>query len=438
MTIKYNKQITKPKLQKINNYAQQWKQADHYHEYCSLSDSINSYDYRKLSPGQVAQILTNSAKLSRPFSLIRIGDGEGRLISSNYTELDSNLCDFQCQWWFGRTITKYEKQALSQLLDDGIANSDLIGIPGLQSICNEIPEGTSSNQKIPANPMGRILLFRRYGDLLNRKLLTSACIHQSLNQSGWLIPFLQRFKVNGFIGYSNKLATLLKANYGLESFTFFQIPGESQCHGKYETDHYPHIFHTVCNEISKISTFGIYLVAGGVLGKYYCSKIKECGGLAIDIGSVADDWTQEGRFSFKANSQNNQAQGDIEPSEETKPRKLSTKPENLARQSFRKGRLLDKKDRKINQSLLMYQNSLLLHSSEKTLNKRQLSKLLRCIINHPAMQEPRPISKYLLPIIYDVLNHPQSTSNDFKKIKQLHWLDELKFISKEINNPKLK
>lgn len=433
MTIKNNQQTAEPKLQIINNFARSWKQTGHHHEYCSLSDSINSHDYRKLRPGQVAQILMNSAKLSRPFSLIRIGDGEGKLISSNYTELDDNLCDSQCQWWFGRTITKYEKQALSQLLDDGIANSDLIGIPGLQSICNDIPEGSSSKQKIPANSMGRILLFRRYGDLLNRKLLTSACIHQSLNQSGWLIPFLQRFKVKGFIGYSKKLATVLKANYGLESFTFFQIPGESQCHGKYETDHYPHVFHTVCNEISKISTFGIYLVAGGVLGKYYCSKIKEFGGLAIDIGSVADDWTQEGRFSFKANSPNNQAQAEIKPSEETKPSKLSTKPENLARQSLKKGRLLDKEDRKVNQSLLMYQNSLLLHSYEKTLNKRQLSKLLRCIINHPAMQEPRPIGKYLLPIIHDVLNYPQPASHYFKNIKQLHWLDELKCINEEIN-----
>jgi hypothetical protein len=34
----------------------------------------------------------------------------------------------------------------------------------------------------------------------------------------------------------------------------------------------------------------LFLVAGGLLGKIYCDRIKRSGGVAIDIGSLIDAW----------------------------------------------------------------------------------------------------------------------------------------------------
>jgi hypothetical protein len=34
----------------------------------------------------------------------------------------------------------------------------------------------------------------------------------------------------------------------------------------------------------------LYLVAGGLLGKLYCDRIKRSGGVAVDIGALIDGW----------------------------------------------------------------------------------------------------------------------------------------------------
>ena len=34
----------------------------------------------------------------------------------------------------------------------------------------------------------------------------------------------------------------------------------------------------------------VFLVAGGLLGKIYCHRIRELGGIALDIGALADAW----------------------------------------------------------------------------------------------------------------------------------------------------
>ena len=34
----------------------------------------------------------------------------------------------------------------------------------------------------------------------------------------------------------------------------------------------------------------VFLVAGGLLGKIYCDRIRELGGIALDIGALADAW----------------------------------------------------------------------------------------------------------------------------------------------------
>lgn len=33
-----------------------------------------------------------------------------------------------------------------------------------------------------------------------------------------------------------------------------------------------------------------FVVAGGLLGKIYCERIRELGGIALDIGALADAW----------------------------------------------------------------------------------------------------------------------------------------------------
>jgi hypothetical protein len=100
------------------------------------------------------------------------------------------------------------------------------------------------------------------------------------------------------------LASFLTQTYGLASRQEFIIPGEhayielfstaseSESLVDYrssEEPFYPIVFEAVCDAIDPLPG-EIYLVGAGILGKIFCNIIKERGGIALDIGSMADYW----------------------------------------------------------------------------------------------------------------------------------------------------
>jgi hypothetical protein len=57
-----------------------------------------------------------------------------------------------------------------------------------------------------------------------------------------------------------------------------------------DSKHYPEHFARICAQIMEQRPGTVYLVAAGLLGKYYCHLAKVNDGISIDIGSVADIW----------------------------------------------------------------------------------------------------------------------------------------------------
>ena len=57
----------------------------------------------------------------------------------------------------------------------------------------------------------------------------------------------------------------------------------------------------------------IFLVAAGLLGKVYCARIHELGGIAIDIGSLADGWMGYGRDTRPGQFKGNEADWVLPP-----------------------------------------------------------------------------------------------------------------------------
>jgi hypothetical protein len=56
----------------------------------------------------------------------------------------------------------------------------------------------------------------------------------------------------------------------------------------------------LCQSLRSVRAGELYLVAAGIVGKIYCDMIKSLGGVAIDIGSVADLWMDVPSRHFNA------------------------------------------------------------------------------------------------------------------------------------------
>lgn len=57
--------------------------------------------------------------------------------------------------------------------------------------------------------------------------------------------------------------------------------------------HFPDVYEGVIARLSRPHAGRVFLVAGGILGKFYAHVIRRHGGIAVDVGSVADAWVRK-------------------------------------------------------------------------------------------------------------------------------------------------
>jgi hypothetical protein len=98
----------------------------------------------------------------------------------------------------------------------------------------------------------------------------------------------------GCIGPHPDLAARLARRHGIPTHREYLVPGEARLPSAARVGssepHFPDRFRTVMSELTVPRPGAVFLVAAGLLGKIYCHRIRHLGGIAIDIGSIADAW----------------------------------------------------------------------------------------------------------------------------------------------------
>ena len=76
-----------------------------------------------------------------------------------------------------------------------------------------------------------------------------------------------------------------------EHVRFHAVPEQAHLsHARRDTGHYPDRYRSLLAELENVRPGTLYLVAAGMLSKIYCDVVRGAGGVAVDIGSVADLW----------------------------------------------------------------------------------------------------------------------------------------------------
>ena len=232
---------------------------------------------------QIVETLRHAHAMQRPFSLIRLGDGEGLFLCgerhdlggaiANGTRIDST---FQAH---GNRLDEATYKALLERFCQAIAGSDLVGIPDLEQ-CRHGPEFMST-----------------VADGLLRHFPAAALnnVRPRLLNGGWhLHNFLLQhdaYRREPFLTVAAVIAPSLPPALQHLATSSFLIPGElNRREDAFGSEaHYPVIYLRVLAWIEQTIRPGmLVLVAAGILGKIYCHAICEQGGIAIDVGSVLD------------------------------------------------------------------------------------------------------------------------------------------------------
>jgi len=253
-----------------------------------------------------------SRKLQRrePFSLIRLGDGEGALLALNELSTEEDREYFQRH--FGPQENLLGKiWRLQSWLTTSIQDADIIGVRddvvGVNFPCihNELPHNEFLREfrtrfnlrppdlRLPYEAARRIALLScalAKIEFNRNQKFCSAWAHYGLQRSGALANLISMQNHVGLISCRKELPKILASSFGVD-VDFYHIPCMFKDTPKSlaPTNQFDRLEELLETGFKK-SRGILYLVGEGLFGKVYCSHIKKQGGVALDLGSLLDAW----------------------------------------------------------------------------------------------------------------------------------------------------
>ncbi|MGH6876441.1 MAG: hypothetical protein ACREHV_03570 [Rhizomicrobium sp.] len=247
----------------------------------------------------LAQRIGGLIAAGRPASCLRLGDGEGNILGAcdrqfrNLQRLSAQkAAEMHLGKWFPASVLQFWKDATFA----AIGNADIIGVP-CEGRIEQLYRNLRNHKQVAGfdirGACGTINALRYAHACLSgaspRRIVTNCWFHRDL------LPYYPGILGNrcriGLISCHPELPMKLRSAFAVKQVDFFQIPGQISNTGRRPPcGHYPDRFEAIMEELKTLKRGQIVLVAAGILGKIYCNGIKERGGIALDIGSVADVW----------------------------------------------------------------------------------------------------------------------------------------------------
>ena len=246
---------------------------------------------------------------ARATSVLRLGDGEGMILAKPTPT--QKILWAHVYVHFGPQITSGQINSLANMLACAIESADVVGVRN--DILNV--EFHADHFKLPDDEFLRrfqasfklrpVEIDLSYNDALRLAwihqylstqqfregtLFSSAWSHFQLSSSGMLVKIIREQERVGLISSKVELANELEKHLNI-SVDFYRVP-ELYSDAVNGTDrvHFPDEFDRTMQSLQVNFPGELFLVGAGVCGKIYCNRIKELGGIALDIGAVCDAW----------------------------------------------------------------------------------------------------------------------------------------------------
>lgn len=254
----------------------------HIHKAQDLLNSSRGVDFSGLG-----SMIMHAIAERKPFSFLRMGDGEGRFVSdiSKYPIHEAESCEIAKRIWFWNSRVFPSKLFFDQLRASYIS-ADVVGVNPPFRIELEL-------RNLPIGYIGVTMGNKFIIDNLNQSnsRLTENWALQLLEKKGFFADLCQTAPDITLICPHASIKSFFLNKYN-KSVDHIQIPAEDNPYEKISSindPHYPDVFNRTIERI-KESRSGVYLIAGGVYAKIYCEAARRSGAVAIDVGSLMDAW----------------------------------------------------------------------------------------------------------------------------------------------------
>jgi hypothetical protein len=232
----------------------------------------------------------------QPASLIRLGDADGNVLMhclGGHSALNEYCLHKISNIYFGNKNLMLDEHAFfAHTVIEAMRHADVIGGPERSSMERSF---ITAYPDLDVRGMCGIRGVYNYVAAhaaefpFDEKIWTSNWFSRSLLPHYFSLLKGQKFL--GLITCYAELGPLIQARTEASEVGSLLVPMQASIANlHHDIGQYSEVYHEILQKINPPFRGAVYIVAAGILSKSYCTTIKERGGIAIDIGSVADIW----------------------------------------------------------------------------------------------------------------------------------------------------
>jgi len=238
-----------------------------------------------VSRDQVVQLVLAWVHDKTPAAVVRFGEGEGRLLIADPADPESmTVAANKLKRQTGRKYDASEVLAVKSLVANAFDEADVLGIRGSASFQDEHKMWV---ERIEQAFESRVAAGRR-------PAYVSHCLLN--NHLRDALPELLKDQEQVSIISCRDLGPRIHTEHGVRDVKVYQVPSqyivravddeyEAALHG---VPMWPDFYHRLREEITVRRPGEIFLIGAGLFGKDLCIRVRELGGIALDLGSCLD------------------------------------------------------------------------------------------------------------------------------------------------------
>jgi hypothetical protein len=239
----------------------------------------------KLSRRQTVRLVSRHVAERRPIAVVRFGEGEARLLGADPADPASTKAAIKklCRQT-GLSFTLEEMLEVRALVLSALDEADVVGLFTSASFAEEHRE------------LGQ-LIEAVYAERVARGRKPAHLAHSLLNNDiRDALPALLAGQRRLSVVSCRDIGPKLEADHGIPDVAVHQIPSQyvvRDVDGAYEAalhdvPIWPDFYRRLHDEIAVRERGEIFLIGAGLFGKSLCIRVRELGGIALDMGSTLD------------------------------------------------------------------------------------------------------------------------------------------------------
>ncbi len=250
-----------------------------------------SLDHSRISVAALAKEIIDSIQCVRPYSFLRLGDGEGAFLipkngSYSFKMLGENARRYFARRWYGSDDSGIlgRLTTLASELPGVISRGSTVGCPQPSWCKHEVENGNIRGISCCLSAAQAAISYSKQN--------TAASANIDLTFAGLLSKIVNSAPSITIISCHSEMFMIFKNIFKEEKdIDFIEIPpAASDLSVTSLKIHEPHLekFKFINHRISNYTTPRLFLVGAGFLGKFYVDYAALRGNVAVDVGSVFD------------------------------------------------------------------------------------------------------------------------------------------------------